>query len=151
MFNMFDLEEYINKFNQFVNINICCNRKTGGAEDTNVNGVHGVHDINKDTFNRKRKLCDLRYVSDHRQARNVRFCELPANASVDTSADANAGTGTDTGTDADTNSSKSCEDVDAAAGIDINDNILKIKEELENSMSFKYQSVSLRSPRTPIN
>jgi hypothetical protein len=120
MFNMFDLEEYIKDFSKLLNITICCNRKTGSvAEDTTGS---------KDTFKRKRKVCD---ASDLRQARNVRFCELPVNANASASS-----------------ASSSIDDVDI--DIDIEDNIVKIKEELENNMSFRYQSESLRIPRIPV-
>jgi hypothetical protein len=34
--------------------------------------------------------------------------------------------------------------------INIDDNILKIKKDLEESMSFKYHSDLLKSPRTPV-
>lgn len=121
---MLFIEEYFYSLSRIV----CCNK------DEDV-----IEENDKERQGSDNKRC--------KRIKNDKLCKkiliLPKNANANTNANANA------------NEYLHCiyddigNDIDSI-GIDIDDDIVKIKKELEESMSFKYHSDLHKSPRNPV-
>jgi hypothetical protein len=145
------IEEYINKLNNVLNIVICCNKDAGHDNDIK----NKSSDINRYERIKKSRQYQQHYSQasqdsqvsqvsqdsqDSQSIYNDKNSILPKNAHVNNSS--LCGICEDEDIDEDIDTIGIC--------IDIDDDILKIKKELEESMSFKYYSDLHKSPRRPV-
>jgi hypothetical protein len=133
---MFVLEEY---FNKLLNITICCNRKNDINDKNNEKDEDELTPYKRIKKRKLRNICQLHdkdYFILPKCADSRPFGSLSTFSVIDENYVEHA-------------NHKTCvNDMDIYD--DIDDEILKIKKELEDSMSFKYHSDLHKSPRTPI-